>query len=241
LDRTMFDDVIRVYEQEKKVVGVGVGIDYKNSISDFGEARSVPVSGKWFRYFNAFTGVHIPARGRLAKAGIAGGQLVEDGAVEYFNGPMMSFRRAIVLDLFDSRLFSAYEFKLGKGEDKYISMAACRYGILYGLARKYLSHPSNDSHYFSGLESFHIRVIFSRWMLSARLAQARGDRILPYVIHFAWFAGWRLVISFLTAILRYNRDTRLTLSGQLKGVYLLLFKYRRLITHNDRRWIHSAQ
>jgi len=86
----------------------------------------------------------------------------------------MAFRREIIYYLFDGLLFTLYEKGIGKGEDKYISMKAVKYGKLAFIGKQCILHPSHPSHYFTNVESFAKRELFSRYVLSLRYAEIHG-------------------------------------------------------------------
>jgi glycosyltransferase involved in cell wall biosynthesis len=167
---------------------------------------------------------------RVKKNGIWLAGLVgpTDDKIEYieaFAGPGgMAFRREIVPNLFDDLLFSLYEIGLGKGEDKYISMAAIKYGKLAFIGNTCLLHPSHPSNYFKDLTSFSQREIFSRFVLSKRYAETINIAFWKVKIHFYYYAFWRILISLLTCTINPQKHNIQKLKGKFIGVFYIIKK-----------------
>lgn len=235
VDTNLFDDVLNAYQNS--VVGVGVNIDYQNNISELGKLKVKYSRSSYFRFFSALTGVHVPKPGEIAKAGVTGGSVTVDGYVHFLHGPMMSFKRDVALKIFDTRLFNVYGLKVGKGEDKYLSMGALQYGKLFMLSDCYVRHPLNESHYYVNPRSFQKRVIFSRWLLTRRLAEIRNESVFSYGIHFLWFVFWRLIIIVVHALTKPTRFNREAAIGQIEGVAALFLHYRKITrSHDSKYW-----
>lgn len=179
---------------------------------------------KIFSFLWSLTGTPTIKANKIWFAGLRGKTDFSQNYAFSMSGPgTLSFRRAFVSNLFDSTLFSMYERKLGKGEDKYISMAAINYGKIALVEDVCLLHPSHDSSYFKDIQSFTKREIFSRLWLSKRYAQINDIHIFWVYLHYYWYALWRIMIAGLHSIFKPNRNNFNRLIGRLKGVYATFF------------------
>ena len=145
--------------------------------------------------------------GTIDPAGRSGGMPSADGEVQYFPGAVMCFRREVALRLFDERLFSLFEARLGMGEDKAISMRATRFGKLYWCSRRCLEHPpAHTSTYADDPVAFLRKVLVSRYFLASVYGEARGRGRSSVMRHFllelARMLGSGLLRGRLFAVIR---------------------------------------
>lgn len=206
---------------DRGVVGVTVGIDYKNIVSVSLKQRKfsgASVLKGLSTALDTFTGVPPLRTGEIFLAGLAGGIPVGyDGQVTYFQGANMSFRRSVLTNLFDDTVFDLYQAGVGKGEDKMLSMRANRFGRLYSVGDLCLKHPPIDSHYLLNNLQFHRRASFSRLYLSRVYCDVFDFSWVIGILHYYWFSMWRILFSLIKVVTGRSRDIS-TLRGQWSGL-----------------------
>ena len=159
---------------------------------------------------------YTPKYGKISINGNGGGYPLTSSFVDYFPGPNMAFKREVALNLFDENLFEAYTMKIGKGEDKYLSMKANLFGNLYCLANKYyFNHPPIESSYNSGLREFQTKQSYSRYMLMKQYMNVFCNLNHFTLFVYLWYSSFRLVGS-LNNLERFK--------GIIQGIRLV-FKY----------------
>lgn len=207
---------------DPQIVGVTVGIDYRNVVSE-GLTRSRRSHGllSWLvEVFNLFTGVPPLKIGEIGMAGMAGGIPIDyTGRVQYFQGANMSFRREVLMMLFDEAVFDLYDLGLGKGEDKLLSMRANLYGTLFAVGHLCFRHPPVDSHYLQDYRRFYLRASFSRLYLSKTYCEVFNIPWSLGIAHYYWFSCWRLFFA-LIKVLSNRRFGFQSFLGQWQGVVL---------------------
>lgn len=208
-----FDDDVKITRNDlfknikeafinNEIVGVSAGIHYENGVEMNQQSAS---------QVKAYTG-------QISWLGRASGLPKTNTFVDYFPGPIMSFRRSLLDKLFDEYLFSIFEKRVAMGEDKVISMRASVFGKLYFLGEKmYLHHPPEPSTYFNNEKDFVAKTVFSRLWLSKEYAKAHNKPLaLAYFYFFLYFAK-----NYILSIFTFNW-TRI--SGMNKSL-AYLFKY----------------
>lgn len=219
VDSNCFDKFIYPYVSPS-VVGVTVGIDYRNVVSEGVSIRSQHPRTGWtvLAFLKIITGVPLLKVGEIGLAGLVGGIPIGfSGRVFYFQGANMSFRRRILEKLFDTTVFDLYEAGLGKGEDKMLSMRANEFGILYSVGDLCLRHPPTDSHYFNGVVQFQRRSFFSRIYLSKVYCEVFRVPWACAILHYYWFVVWRTFFSILKILVGRTREVS-SLRGQWRGI-----------------------
>ena len=189
-----------------------------NAQSEVGNLRQVNSFGAIIYFLWWLTGTPRIKDGRVWLAGLRGADN-NNVYTESFGGPgTLCFKREIVTFLFDDLIFSLYEKKMGKGEDKYISMGAIKHGKLCYNNIPCLQHPPNESSYFQDLTSFYRRELFSRLLLSRRYLTVKGKWIGWGYIHYYWFAFWRILIAGIHCLLHPREGNFQIFKGKLLGV-----------------------
>src|SRR5690606_13781084 len=177
---------------------------YKNIVATFSIGSYESIRGfkrKMLWLMWAFTGNPPLKEGEIFLAGLSGGiPPGYSGKVQYFQGANMSFRRGVLEKLFDDEVFSFYEMKIGKGEDKMLSMRASQFGTLYAMGDLCLRHPPEESHYYQNLEDFNKRTAFSRLYLSKIYCGVMGIPWWIGIVHYYWFSIWRIFFSLVRVI-----------------------------------------
>lgn len=214
-DRHVFTKMMSIYEDIEDVVGVTARVRYHSGLFVNDEVRSITKNmGITARIMNRITFNDIPIAGKLGLSGNGGGYPETSTYVDYFPGPVMSFKREIINDLFNNNLFAAYVKGLGKGEDKYISVKANDFGRLYCLSEcDHFEHPPIVSSYNTNLKDFQKRVTFSRYMLMKRIGSVRQRGNIYVLLQFIWYTFFRILGSF-------NNLRRL--QGQIIGIKTII-------------------
>jgi glycosyltransferase involved in cell wall biosynthesis len=158
LDPSLFETVLTNFMNNEKLVGLGLGIDYHNSInknlynSKFSFARRLISNVR----------KKIPA-GEVTRFGQTSELSKVDFYTKFLPGPNMCFKRNSLNGVFDDQLFSLFEKKIGMGEDKVISMRVSKKGeMIYLGSSIFLSHPPISSTYFTNEVEFRAKVLYSR-------------------------------------------------------------------------------
>lgn len=218
LNSGVFEKMLNVFKENRQVVGVTARVDYRSGLFVGKEAKSITRNlGGLKRVLQRISLNSYPAPGKISLVGNGGGYLHTDGYVCYFPGPNMAFERNVAFQLFDETLLDAYIKKIGKGEDKYLSMKANLYGKLYCLGKEnYFFHPPIESSYNSGLTEFQVKQAFSRYLLINRYLNVFFKMGKFSIFVYTWYCFFRL----LGSINNFRR-----FKGVLKGM-LFVFKYR---------------
>jgi len=218
IDFTVFDVMLSRLKQPG-IKGISVGFEHHHTISQILDSK-VDGQSLIFRVINFLSGVPVLKPGKIYMAGLAGPRPTEEGPVDYFNGAVMGFYRAELTSLFNPVLFSLFERKLGMGEDKVITMAVGLTSTLWFNPHHFFVHPPVSSNYFQDVESFQRKVMYSRLFVSLEYGRLRHyPRVLIY-LHYYYFAGWRLFIAGLRAILKPGSQRSATARGIFQGVLL---------------------
>jgi glycosyltransferase involved in cell wall biosynthesis len=217
LFHSVFTDIINVFNQNENIVGVTAKVDYKSGLFVQDTLKSYSrYLGKLKPFLEKISLNYTPQYGRISINGNGGGYPLTSSFVDYFPGPNMAFKREVALNLFDENLFEAYSMKIGKGEDKYLSMKANLYGDLYCLANKYyFNHPPIESSYNSGLREFQTKQSFSRYMLMKQYMNVFYNLNQFTIFVYLWYSSFRLLGSL-------NNFERF--KGIIQGIKLV-FKY----------------
>lgn len=218
LVKDVFFKIINVFNSNSNVVGVTAKVDYKSGLFVNNQVNSI---SKFFGFSNSLlnkiTLNYIPKKGKISITGNGGGYPSASSFVDYFPGPVMSFRREIADDLFDNDLFYAYVNGIGKGEDKYISTKANGSGKLFCLAdENYFFHPPIESSYNTGVADFQTKVTFSRFLLTKRISKIFRKKKYSYIYYFMWYNFFRMIGSF-------NNIKRL--KGNIQGTFKILIYF----------------
>lgn len=156
LNYNLFDIVVEHFSANPKLVGLGLGINYKNSIA--GVSESDTKNKTLIKRLKPKLKI-----GKMSRFGQTAGLPLHNVNTEFLPGPNMCFRREIINDLFDRKMFALFEKKMGMGEDKVISFRAASLGQLLYLGEEfYLYHPPIESTYFNNKVTFGAKVIYSR-------------------------------------------------------------------------------
>jgi glycosyltransferase involved in cell wall biosynthesis len=240
-DSQIFNYILKQYQNES-VVGVTVGIDYHNSISNKIDGPIVKTNNKLVQLFWKFTGVPFPATGKIGRFGVPGKLPTETGKVQYFYGPVMSFQSKLIDQLISYDLIAANELKVSMGEDKIISMKANNYGILIIDPSICLYHPALESTYFDDIYSFYSKSTFSRLYLNKIYTGVFNKFVFPLNLDYYWFSGWRLILAFFAMLAKYSEPRREKLKGIASGI-LRTFKKSQVtkLLVKDYNWPQELQ
>lgn len=204
------------------VAGVSVGFQHDNSTS---QDVDVPI---WnddkvlFKTFWKFTGVPVPNVGNMNRLGVNGAKPIVQSDVQSFSGAIMAYKREVFTKIFLADLLSLYERKLGKGEDKVISMSILPFGKLIYIPEICLIHPPNESSYFQNMRSFTAKVTYSRLYLSRIYAQVFQKSWWKELLLYYWFTYWRVLIAFISMLIRPSQNRKDKFLGTLDGLWLAL-------------------
>lgn len=228
VDRRIFDQIIETYNVYQPN-GVSVGIKYENSTNQKLN-NTVNPNSYFFKWVNFLSGVPILKPGRIYPAGLAGPDLKMIGEVDFFHGPFMSFKRSILKDMYDPYLYSLYEVKMGKGEDKVLSMRIGLSKKLIYIPEIYLNHPPAESHYFSSTKDFFKRLSYSRLYLSQVYSEAKKTPYWLLYIHYIYFMTWRISIALFRFIFKREKTQSEIIAGVIAGSWLAVKKSDRVDT-----------
>jgi len=208
------------YSEYSDVVGVTANINYHSSLDSKNVKPLICPNSKLSRSLLLISGVNSKKPGKVGRLGIVGTNLQGKQFVEFFYGPCMSFKRQLICDIIPPDLLAMYERKIGKGEDKAISMAASKMGRLLYIPTPCFYHPPNDSAYFQDIRSFMRRTMYSRLYLSKVYARLKGRSLFLEVFIFYYFAFFRILIAFFSYVLHPVKSRREKLKGICSGVLL---------------------
>jgi glycosyltransferase involved in cell wall biosynthesis len=220
INNTLFNELINLLTPDN-IVGATVGVDYHNSISN--NLNSSILYNKLPHFKNLLwylTGVPKLKEGKIGYVGVVGPFPSKISNIEYFRGPCMAFKRKILSELFTYELFALFERKLAMGEDKVISIRANKFGKLIINPVNYLYHPAVESNYFSNIESFTQKNIYSRLYLSKIFCETFNKTYLFTYLHYYWFIFWRLIIALLNFSIKPDTNSKSILKGVWKGMVL---------------------
>lgn len=204
------------------VVGSTVAIDYHSAIQGNFDPPVLSQKNAFSRFLLTLTGVPCPKLGRASRLGVFGGRPKDRQSIDFFYGPCMSFRKSIIEEIIPIDLLSMYEIKLGKGEDKIISMMASQRGLLIYNPTICLLHLPNESTYYQNHYNFSRKVTYSRLYLSKIFALIAKRPFWLEFIFFSYFSIWRILIGAVSLLIRPSRSRIKKLYGLVSGFYLAL-------------------
>lgn len=232
LNKNVFQEVLDTFMTTPDIVGVTARVNYESGL--YVQAGIKTISrflGPLQSFVSKFTLNNTPSIGKLSIMGNGGGYTNENEYMQYFPGPNMSFRRKVALELFDETLFTSYVNKIGKGEDKYLSMKANQFGKLYCLGkRNHFFHPPIESSYNSSLVDFQTKQTYSRFLLVNQYMKTFFGSSIMSVPVFFWYTSFRIIGSLnnYSRLLGTFRGTRLVIIGQRKYPNGYFFKQAKL-------------
>ncbi|MFA0964678.1 glycosyltransferase family 2 protein [Roseivirga sp. BDSF3-8] len=216
LDQKIFQYMLSAFSQED-VKGACIRVRYENVMHDLLEKKEVK-QGRLLDFINKISGVPSPAVGKLGLVGVPGPLPDSDGEVEFFQGTNMAFKREAVEKAFDSRVFSQYEYRIGKGEDKILSFKVASLGKLMFLDREVLHHPPVETSYFDHSYAYYKRLAYSRYFLTRIWCEERSFPLWLGVLHYYYFMAWRLLIAIGTYVKGRSSGQKEAVKGMWKGV-----------------------
>jgi len=221
LDKDLFKYLLGSF-QEKNTVGSTLRFTSEevSSVDRSMGTENIKLNNTFItKHLWALTGAPKIKSNGIWLAGLKGDYNYSLGYTEAVGGPgTLAFRRDIVDRLFDDVLFAMYERKLGKGEDKYISVGALKYGKIALVNKICLYHPPHDSSYFDDVYSFARREIYSRLWLSKRIASVKNISPVFMYLHYYWYAAWRIVMAAMHTLISPQKKNLDRFSGRVKGV-----------------------
>lgn len=193
LNYNLFDVVAEHFYASPELVGLGLGINYKNAIAGVSEPN--PKKNTLLKILKP-----KPKTGKMSRFGQTAGLPANNVNTEFLPGPNMCFRRKVINDLFDEKMFALFENKMGMGEDKVISYRAASKGkILYLGEEFYLYHPPIESTYFNNQMTFSAKVIYSRIWIAHQYNK----------ISFSPFHHIYVLLFIVISLLRINSSIKL--------------------------------
>lgn len=226
LNTNLFNFILESFN-DKMIVGATVRFtdDGENAVNRaMGVTTKISNKSIITKFLWTLTGAPKIKNNHIWLAGLKGDYDYSLGFTEAIGGPgTLSFRRSIIDSLFDDTLFSLYERKLGKGEDKYISMGALEFGKIALINTVCLLHPSHESSYFNDVTSFARREIYARLWLSKRYASVKKIPAFWVYLHYYWYALWRIVISGIHATIQPKKFNFNRFKGRCLGVWDTFF------------------
>lgn len=220
----LFDVVAEHFSANPELVGLGLGIDYKNAIAGVSESKHNSLLDKIKPKLKT---------GKMSRFGQTAGLPLNNVTTDFLPGPNMCFRRKIIHNLFDEKMFALFEKKMGMGEDKVISFRAASFGRLLYLGKEFfLYHPPLESTYFNNQITFGAKVIYSRiW-----IANQYNKIIYSYAHHF-----YVLIFMMLT-LFRSNSITKLkSLFLAIKWIIQFGYKQSRINSSNTNYFEHARR
>ncbi len=210
LDLQIFEKIKLIYFENINVVAVGTKVKYDDNQQ---KHRS-----KFFKIVSLLTGVPLSKSGEVNIFGQENHFSANNTTnVEVLNGPIMSFRKSIIEELYPSNLLSIFEKRWAMGEDKFISFTASRIGLVYKINNFLVGHPPNKSTYFSNAKDFEARVIYSRLWLAKFIGKSKNHNNILIHLMFGYYLFWRLLITGFNSIL-LNKIQFEKFKGNLLGL-----------------------
>ncbi|MES2691188.1 MAG: glycosyltransferase [Bacteroidota bacterium] len=222
VDKRIFEWIMAPYNNTH-VVGSAINFTYENGIDQHLPGH-FNIKSKWAGLFLLLTGAPSPGVGKYSWQGATGPKPAQTGYVETFSGAQMSFRRAEINTFFSSALFDTFESRMGMGEDKVISYAMSKKGLLVYNPVIGLKHPANESNYYEDMASFTAKVIFSRLLLNIEYARQNGKAPITGYLLFYWYALCRLMIAVLSWMVFRTNTHKQKVKGTYQGILLTLKK-----------------
>lgn len=172
-DYTLFETIVNCFEEDPKLIGLSLGIDYKNGISERLEKSTIsPIKTIALKLKKE------KPLGAINRFGVTNILARKDFYTNFLPGPNMCFRRNVLDGVFDDQLFALFEKRLGMGEDKVISMRVSKKGkMLYKGSNIFLEHPPIASTYFTDETEFRAKVIYSRIWLAHQYNKLWSSRL----------------------------------------------------------------
>lgn len=229
LDKSIFKEILYPYEKDE-IVGSAVNIHYQSIIGNFELEKKNSILKNWLL---RLTGVSSVDCGKLGPLGEVGKMPVFPTFVDYFYGPQMSFRKAVICNFNDYILFELYSRGIGKGEDKYLSYYASQFGKLFFNPKVFLFHPAIDSFYFKNQINFFKRTILSRKYLNLIWAKYNNISIWHANVSYFYYLIWRIIISIISLIIIPSKIKLNKTIGYISAVFFTEIK------SDDLYWIQK--
>ncbi len=220
LDKNLFNYSIKAIS-EKGVVGATFRFSDagKNAISIAMNSKiNKNKKSKLKSLFLTFTGAPNIKNNKIWLAGLKSDFDYSKPYTEVIGGPgTLTTKTNLAKKIFDDDLFAMYETKLGKGEDKYISIGLLKFGKIALIPKECIYHPPHKSNYFKDAYSFSKRELFSRLWLSKRIANIKKIPLFYVYIHFYWYAFWRIIMAIIKIIKHPTKININSLKGKIKA------------------------
>jgi len=230
--KDLFTLTLKPYSKDQIIASTCL-IDYDNPVgAKLHNKFSIKIYDKLPRWMSTLLGNYVPAPGKISFLGFSGPFTKRDQYVEYLNGPYFSVRKDCFLKTYSNMLLELYEQKLGKGEDKSISILLNEFGNLYLTGETCIAHPATDSHYFVDIQSFYKRATISRYYLTSIYCQKFNKSLLIGVVIFIWYLLWRLIFQLPGLVLR-NITAIERIKGYSSGLkFLLITNFLKNLNYN---------
>lgn len=177
-------------------------------------------NSKWYKsLFLKFTGAPIITANKIWLAGLKSKFDYSLPYTEAIGGPgTLTLRTETAKKLFPNLIFAMYEKKLGKGEDKHMSIGLLKYGKIALINKTCLFHPPHESNYFQNAYAFSKRELYSRLWLSKRVASVKNISIFKVYLHYYWYAFWRVSIAGITVLFSPSKTNLDRFKGKFMAI-----------------------
>lgn len=197
----------------------GINLKFSN-VNEFLNQLTPSVLGK-SRIINlvrTITGYPPLADNEFWLAGIRG-RRVDNLPIQYVSGGAFIGKRELLFEGVSAMLFEIFEHKMGMGEDAIIGFSLSRQGEVVAWPKTYFLHnDQQDSTYTgTGMERFYEKISYSRLFLSMEYARLKGTSKALALMHYIWFALWRLIGLLINFLARPKEIQRSKLQGHFRG------------------------
>ncbi|MCU0441484.1 MAG: glycosyltransferase [Bacteroidia bacterium] len=217
IDATVLKQIRQSISQHPHISGIA--LNFKNKvITAIDQLPQTQFKSNWIKKMRWLTGYMQPQIGKLGLCGIRGTQPTTSGYTELISGGAFVAKKSHLFVNFNFTLFTLFEKKMGMGEDTIIGYCLSKQGpILYEPKLLFWHHEKHASNYAVNAKKLAEKVMYSRLYLS--LEKTRLDNRHPFlvIIHYHWYALWRIVGLFFNILLKYNPTKFQMLIGMTKG------------------------
>lgn len=197
----------------------GIALCFKNKIpTSIDKLPKTNLTQSWIHKWRWISGYSQPKIGELGLCGIRGSQPPSGGYTQLVSGGAFVAKRDKLFLNFNFTLFSMFENKVGMGEDTIIGYTLSKQGLIwYEPEQLFWHHEKHVSNYSVNSEKLAKKVMYSRLFLSLEKYRLDNRSALIPVLHYHWFAIWRIIGLLFNLVIKYNPTTYQMLKGFVKG------------------------